>query len=176
MNFTIRLIEKEESDKFFELIERNRSRLKKYFPNTVREVGSKKDAAHHLLVSHEQMEKKEKYLFGLYCKDELIGYTNVKNFDWEIPKCELGYFIDEAYEGRGLMTKMVKNISDYCFEELKVLKVFLRIAKENQGSIKIAERTGFIKEGSLKKEFRLESGELIDVEYYGKINEVALSV
>lgn len=168
-NYRIKLVETSESAAFYNLISSNALELKLYFPNTVKENQTQQDAEVHLVASHEKMQNKEKYLFGLYKKEVLIGYVNVKNFDWEVPKCELGYFIDKAHSGQGLATRMVGEVTDYCFRELKLIKVFLRIAKENVASIKIAEKNGFIHEGSLRSEFRLESGELIDVEYYGKL-------
>ena len=115
------------------------------------------------------MGKKLLYPFGLFHEGELMAVVLVKNIDWRIPKCELGYFIDQSKEGKGIMTVLVNNTLAYCFDELKMEKVFLRISLENMASIKIAEKTGFEKEGLLRKEFKTETGELIDVLYYGKV-------
>ena len=169
MTYQLKLIEERDYIQFFELIDHNRDRLKRYFPNTVRAISTIADAKSHLKDSAAKRLKKENYLFGLYDSEKLIGYINVKNIVWNIPKCELGYFIDKYYQGKGLMTKYIGEVLRFCFEELKVVKVYLRIAKENVGSIRIAKKNGFEKEGVLRKEFRIETGELIDVEYYGKI-------
>ena len=96
----------------------------------------------------------------------------IKNIDWRIPKCELGYFIDKSFEGKGIMSKVIDDTISYCFNDLKMEKIFLKIGPENIGSKRIAERKGFVLEGVLRKEFRLETNELVDVEYYGKFNTI----
>jgi len=169
MAYQLRLIEVADYIKLFKLIDKNRDRLKRYFPNTLKEIQTIDDAKSHLEENRDQQLSREKYLFGLFHFEELIGYINVKNIDWTIPKCELGYFIDEAHQGKGLMTKHIGETLRFCFDELKMVKVYLRIAKENVGSIRIAEKHGFEREGVLRKDFRIETGELIDVEYYGKV-------
>jgi len=50
-------------------------------------------------------------------------------------------------------------------------KVFLRIAPFNLGSIRIAEKNDFKLEGRMRKEFRIETGETVDVLYYGKLRK-----
>ena len=170
MSYQLRLIEEADYIKLFKLIDQNRDRLKSYFPNTIKAIESIDDAKIHLEENRDQQLSKEKYLFGLFHFEELIGYINVKNIAWTIPKCELGYFIDASHQGKGLMSKYIGETLHFCFENLKMVKVYLRIASENVGSIRIAEKNGFEREGVLRKEFRIETGELIDVEYYGKLN------
>lgn len=169
MNYKQKIIEEDEYQKLFELINSNKERLKRYFPNTIKEISTEEKAKSHLQETKVKQLKREKFLFGIYSANSLIGYINVKNIDWEIPKCELGYFIDKSYEGKGIMTQQISEALKYCFENLEMKKVFLRIGTENTGSIILAEKNGFEKEGILRKEFRIETGELIDVVYYGKI-------
>jgi len=156
---------------FFDLIDKNRKRLGKYFPNTTRKVATIEAAKKHLKGCDEKRKRKEQFLFGIFEADNFIGYVNIKNFDFEILKCEIGYFIDKGSQGRGLTTKVIQEAIQFCFKELKMEKIFLRIAKENTGSRRVAEKNGFELEGILRKEFRIPSGELIDTFYYGKLKE-----
>ena len=99
----------------------------------------------------------------------MIGIVNIKNIDWHVRLCELGYFLDEDFEGKGIMTEVLDKTIDYCFKELTMNKLFLRIGGENIGSQRLAEKKGFKLEGTLRKEYRIETGQLIDVEYYDKL-------
>ncbi len=171
MKSEIRPINQEDYFMFFELINSNRARLKKYFPNTTKEIKTLEDSKKHLVESDKSRNAQEKYSFGIYMEEKLIGYINVKNIDIETSKCELGYFISEKHEGKGIMTEQIRNIIKYCFETLGLLKIFLRIGEENIGSKVIAEKTGFEKEGVLRKEFKLDNGDFIDIEYYGILNQ-----
>ena len=165
-----RFILPEDYKAFNKLINNNRERLKKYFPITVSKTNTLEEVKNHLTELSLKLEKKQLYPFGLFHDSELMGVVLIKNIDWRVPKSELAYFIDEAHEGKGIMTMLVENTISYCFDELKMKKVFLRISPDNLGSKKIAEKTGFIKEGLLRKEFRIYSGELVNIEYYGKLN------
>lgn len=171
MRIDQRFIEVNEFNQFYDLIKNNRNRLLDYFPNTVKEISSIEKARDHLENCRIKRERKEQFLFGLYHSQNLIGYLNVKNINWDIPKCELGYFIDSHQQGKGIMTKQIKQVLVFCFENLGMAKVYLRIGQENTGSIIIAKKNGFKQEGLIRKDFRTASNELIDVAYYGIIRE-----
>jgi len=172
----LKIIEEKEFKDFFQLINNNKERLKRYFPVTVQ-----KNENIHLTIDYlkeltEKTKNRETYVYGIYTQKILIGVIFIKNIDWRIPKCELGYFIDKDYEGKGLMSKVIDDTIKYCFEKLKIEKIFLKIASENTRSKRVAEKKGFILEGILRKEFRIETNELINVEYYGKLNTIANTV
>ena len=165
-----RLIKPSDYKAFNHLISENRDRIKRYFPITVSKTNTLEEVKKYLLEFSGKMGKKQLYPFGLFHDSALMAVVLVKNIDWRVPKCELGYYIDQAHEGKGIMTVLVNNTITYCFDELKIKKIFLRISPENLASIKIAEKTGFEKEGLLRKEFKIETGELVDVLYYGKLS------
>jgi RimJ/RimL family protein N-acetyltransferase len=48
-------------------------------------------------------------------------------------------------------------------------KLYLRSLQANIASQKVAEKTGFIKEGVLRKEFKSGNNQLEDVIYYGLV-------
>jgi RimJ/RimL family protein N-acetyltransferase len=111
--------------------------------------------------------------YGIYLKEEnnLIGHIFAKSIEWKIPKCEIGYYIDKNYEGKGYITEAVNTLVEYCFTHLKMQKIFIRIIPGNAGSRRVAEKAGFTLEGLLRKEFRTHDNELVDVEYFGKTAE-----
>lgn len=58
-------------------------------------------------------------------------------------EAELGYVIDEQYLRQGLASKLCKKIIEYGFEELDLNRILIRIEKENEVSIHLAEKLGF---------------------------------
>ena len=102
----------------------------------------------------------------------VIGQLAIKNIDWTIPKAELGYFIDQAHEGKGIVTEALQIVIQYAFADLKMNKLFLRTLVGNVGSQKVAEKNGFIKEGILRKEFKSGNNKLEDVVYYGLLRSL----
>ncbi len=91
----------------------------------------------------------------------------VKTIDYRILKCELGYFAAEDYQGKGVTSKMVSDALDFCFNELKMNKVFICTSEINLASQRIALKHNFKQEGILRDEFRNGDGELQNTVYFG---------
>ena len=116
-------------------------------------------------------EEKHKRSFSFFIKniqtDSLVGLVNIKNIDATIKKCEIGYFISELCAGKGIVSKFTSEVVTFCFEELQINKVFLRVAPENIGSQKVAIKNGFLKEGVLREEYLGFQDVYEDVMYFG---------
>jgi ribosomal-protein-serine acetyltransferase len=169
----IRLIEKEDFEEIYHLVERNRERLITYFPRTSSVVKDLDAAKRFARQKVRQALEKEQYYFVIVLKNQpaIIGMVMVKNIDWTVPKGELAYFIDENYEGIGITSNAVKYVVEYCFEQLEMEKLYIKFDPENVGSKKVAIKNGFEKEGFLKREFRTGQGALTDVERYGLLRK-----
>ncbi len=64
---------------------------------------------------------------------------------------EIGYFIGEDYWNKGIVTKAVKLITKYGFENLDINRIHTGIYEWNPSSMKVLEKCGFQKEGVFKK-------------------------
>jgi ribosomal-protein-serine acetyltransferase len=60
---------------------------------------------------------------------------------------EVGYWLDERHEGRGIASRSVKALVSAGFKERGLGRVELRTAVENARSRALAERLGFVQEG-----------------------------
>ena len=62
---------------------------------------------------------------------------------------EIAYMIDKRFWGQGLGTEAAAGIRDYAFEQLGLTRLICLIDKDNQASIRVAEKIGmaFEKEG-----------------------------
>jgi len=114
---------------------------------------------------------KEKTGYYFYVRsietNNLIGYIGIKKIDYHISKCELFYFIDKEFEGKGIISKAVSEVINLCFNELKMNKIFICTSKVNFASQQIALKNDFVLEGTLREEFKSFEGELEDINYYG---------
>ncbi len=172
-NFKIRLIQLEDAEQFLKLVSSNKTRISTYLPKTANSVYDKTSTDIFIEEKIKSADKKEHYCFVIENQQELKleGTIFLKNFDWSVPKAEVGYFIDKNSQGKGLMTKAVAEIIKYCFEVLKLNKLFLRTSVDNFSSKKTAEKNGFSVEGILRKDYKNGNGVLIDVVYYGLLKE-----
>ena len=58
----------------------------------------------------------------------------------------LGYWIDQAVAGQGLMTRAVKLVSEYCFNTMQMHRIEINIRPENAASRAVAEKAGYVVE------------------------------
>ena len=156
-------------EEFYNLIEANRNHIRKSFPITLSNCRDVKSTAKFLAESADNEAWKENYYFYIRNTETkiLIGYIVIKNIETDIAKCELAYFIDKDFEGKGITTKAAGNTLVFCFGELKMNKVTIRTSTINAASQQIALKHGFAQEGILRQEFKNGEGILEDVLYFG---------
>ena len=168
-NWKLDRIENIHFKEFFDLINNNRNRIIKTFPVTVSNCVDLKTTEEFITKNLQIENEKTGYYF--YVRNietnKLIGYIGIKKIDYHISKCELFYFIDNDFEGNGIISKAVSEVIGFCFKELKMNKIFICTSKINFGSQQIALKNGFKLEGTLREEFKNGEGVLEDINYYG---------
>ena len=84
---------------------------------------------------------------GIWMDGELAGCIGCHVVDYENRNCSIGYWLDAARQGQGIMTRCCTVLLDYLFGELQVHRVEIRAATGNVRSCAIPERLGFTREG-----------------------------
>ncbi|MEM8860240.1 MAG: GNAT family N-acetyltransferase [Chloroflexota bacterium] len=79
---------------------------------------------------------------------KIIGGSGYHTLNWEIPSCEIGYWIHPAYSGRGYMTEAVSTLTDFAFENFEAARVEIRCDAANQRSAAVAKRAGYALEAT----------------------------
>lgn len=101
---------------------------------------------------------------------EFIGSSGLHRINWEIPKFEIGYWIDTRYSGKGYIIEAVQGISNFAFDELKARRVEIRCDSKNEKSCRIPEKLDFTLEGILKNDdVAVNGNELRDTYIYAKV-------
>ncbi len=77
-----------------------------------------------------------------------IGFSQI--FRGPFQSCILGYQIDAAYEGKGLMHEALREAIRYMFEVKALHRVQANHVPENQRSAALLARLGFVREGLAK--------------------------
>jgi len=124
----------------------NAERLQRFFPKTL-EQNLTPDLSNYFVEQKiRQFKANEEFLFVLKEKENhsIIGLIYLKELDWEKKQGELAYAVGYQVEGKGYMTETVKAISHWAFEKhaLKTLQIIAH--KTNKGSIRVAEKCGYI--------------------------------
>ena len=103
---------------------------------------------------------------------EAIGSVYVRDIDSKHAKAEYGIFIGEpGARGKGIGTAAAKLMLTYCFEELKLHRVYLRALAENVQAIRSYEKAGFVKEGLLRDDVYID-GRFHDIVWMAAVSTV----
>lgn len=106
--------------------------------------------------------------FGILYGDILVGSIGVKFSMRRKYLGELGYFIEEAYWGRGIATKAVRLIEKEVFKKMGISRIEIIMKPENKASERVAIKCGYKKEGLLKKIGKGIDGKMKDCWLYAK--------
>ncbi len=95
--------------------------------------------------------------------DQHIGNIYLSNIDWISRNANIAIFIGEEKErSKGYGKSAIIQLLDYAFNDLNLIKVYLKALEDNNRAIHTYERCGFIIEGRLKNHI-FKNGEFKDL-------------
>ena len=89
-----------------------------------------------------------RFYIRLLDSPEIIGIIGLNNIiRGAFQSCHLGYKLDEAHRGQGIMPMAVNMIVDYAFRELNLHRIEANVMPRNRASLRCLEKCGFENEG-----------------------------
>jgi ribosomal-protein-alanine N-acetyltransferase len=86
--------------------------------------------------------------FGIFLKGRFIGEITLSSIQrGPLQSAYIGYWIDEAVAGQGLMPEAVVTILQYAFDSLRLHRVEVNIIPRNAASRRVVEKLGLRCEG-----------------------------
>jgi ribosomal-protein-serine acetyltransferase len=101
---------------------------------------------------------------GLY-----VGGSGLHRMDWSIPRFEIGYWVRASLQGKGYITEAVTGITQFAFEVLSAQRLEIRCDSRNTRSAAVAQRAGYILEGTLRHDTRDPFGNLRNTQIFSKL-------
>ena len=83
---------------------------------------------------------------------------------------ELGYYLDENFWGKGIMTEAVKQVCAYIFSDTDIIRIFAEPFSYNKASCRVLEKAGFTLEGTLRCN-AVKNGIVLDMNIYALIRK-----
>lgn len=103
--------------------------------------------------------------------NKLIGTCGFNNWNVHHKRVEISYDLDFNYWNRGLMTKILDKICSFAFIELGVYRIQATVICENVSSIRVLEKLGFKREGTLLN-YAIKDNEIKNSYMYAKIKDI----
>lgn len=93
---------------------------------------------------------------------EAVGGIGIVLHD-DVERCsaEVGYWLGEAYWGRGIMTTALRAVTAYAFEQFGLLRLYAVPFARNTTSARVLEKAGYQYEGTMRRS-AVKDGVILD--------------
>ncbi|WP_040952712.1 GNAT family N-acetyltransferase [Gorillibacterium massiliense] len=139
-----------------------------------RNIPSVEESEAHVRKARLNFLERIDLVLHLFDKDtgNFIGSSGLHRLDWSIRKFEIGYWIRTSRTKEGLATEAVKGIVTFAINDLLANRIEIRSNSRNERSNRVAERSGFTLEGTLRNMKLDESGNLADINVFSKVRGI----
>ncbi|GGB05914.1 acetyltransferase [Macrococcus hajekii] len=140
----------------YQLIDRQRDYLKEFLPwsdllqNEEQEIAAFKDLM-------KEFGSGQSMTFVVHYNGETVGMIDFHNINCHNHSAEIGYWLSQDMQGKGIITRAVKSICRLGFDSYQLNRIVIIMDCDNTASKKVAERSGFHYEGKLRS--YLKNGE-----------------
>jgi ribosomal-protein-serine acetyltransferase len=145
----LRLIQHLHCRDLFKVMDANRNHLRPWHP-WIDLINSTADLDRFITGWLQQLSKNRGFHAGIWHEGALCGVINHLNIDWLNRSTVLSYWLDEARQGRGIMTASCRALVSHAFLALNLNRVTIECASKNARSRRVPERLGFKFEGVVR--------------------------
>jgi len=152
------------AEQFAAAVDHAREHLAPWIPfaHTVTDVASARDLLQRLAGDHANDTR---HFYGIWQDDRLIGGAIFPVFDTKNGICQLGVWLVPEAQGRGLITRAARHLTDWALRIRGMSRVEWRVDPRNERSRAVAQRLGMTFEGVLRSAHLLV-GERQDIEVW----------
>lgn len=149
-NLKLELIHENHAQPIFDLVDANRIHLRKWLPFVDR-MQSVEFAANFVKGTMQRNKDGNEYAFVIVHNEKVIGRIGVYKIDTQNKIGEIGYWLAENLQGKGIITKSCKAIIDFSFLDLHLNRIEIKCGTENFKSKTIPEKLNFTQEGIIRQ-------------------------
>ncbi|MDX9848128.1 MAG: GNAT family protein [Tenuifilaceae bacterium] len=110
-------------------------------------------------------------VFVIYYQNTFAGIIGFRDTDRLNRKTELGYWLSQPFQGKGIIIQSVKRLIEYAFAEMEMNRIQIRCAVGNHSSKKIPQQLGFLLERIERDGELLANAEYTDLEVYSMLKK-----
>ncbi len=148
-SLVMRMLQDHHAPEVFALVEANRAFLRERLSwlDGTTDVESSRTFIREFLTAYVETGA---FVCGIWHEGNLCGVIGHNGIDWNTRTSNLGYWLAENHQGRGIVTRCCRTLIDHAFTEYHLGQIEIHCAIANGKSQAIAERLGFIRQGILK--------------------------
>ncbi|MDD4645064.1 MAG: GNAT family N-acetyltransferase [Bacteroidales bacterium] len=164
-NIELRQIGLSDAEAIFDTINTQREYLGKWLP-FVESTQTVEDTRNYIRTVLAVPEEKGERIFVIHVQDKFAGLCGLKDTDLEKRQTEIGYWLSELYQKKGVVTESVKVLMQFASINLHINKFLIKCAVGNIPSKNIPLKLGYQLAGIEKDGELLTGGNYTDIEVY----------
>jgi ribosomal-protein-serine acetyltransferase len=107
--------------------------------------------------------------FTISYQNHFAGIIGLKDTDHDNKKTEIGFWLSDSFQHKGIITLSCKSLIDYIFDVMNLNRIQLKAANGNLKSQRVAERLGFLQEG-IERDGELHNRGFVDLVVFSLLN------
>ncbi|WP_141732922.1 GNAT family N-acetyltransferase [Oligoflexus tunisiensis] len=162
---------------FHAAVNASRDHLKRFLPWVDTSHHTQEESENFARLSQSKFLTRSDMALAIFDRtaQTLYGGTGLHRIDWDLPKFEIGYWVHQDHQGRGLITEAVNALTRYVFQQLQAKRVEIRCETDNVRSRAVAERLGYELDGRLRHDrYKYQSQELTDTWIFSRLSMAGL--
>ena len=160
----LRLPDEKYATELYNIVNTQRAYLGKWLP-WVRHTNEEKDSRNFLKESRLFNKGGQQLITLVFYEKKIAGSVGLIYISKEHGYAEMGYWLREDLQGKGIMIKACQRFLNYCFQHTTIHRIEIEAAKENIKSQSIPKKLGCKHEGTLRETTKLH-GKYIDMELF----------
>jgi ribosomal-protein-serine acetyltransferase len=149
-DLVLRILTERDAATIFARVDQDRAYLREWLP-WVDASRSADDTLAFIRSSREQLAAETGFSAGLWHAGQFAGVIGMHKIERMYRKGELGYWLGEAFQGKGVMTDACRAVVSYALGELELNRIEILCATGNGKSCALPRRLGFTHEATLRE-------------------------
>ncbi len=167
--FSLEFLEQIHAESLYNLVNANRAYLREWLP-WVDGMQTVAHFTHYIIVTKKRAAAQTDFGYAIIIDKNIVGRIGMHHINAQNKIGEIGYWLANGLQGRGIMTKCCTAMINHGFTALDLNRIEIKCGLGNDKSRAIAEKLQFKPEGILRQAEWL-NGKFIDLYLYAMLKE-----
>lgn len=168
-SISLEFLEEIHAESLLNVVNANRNSLREWLP-WVDHMRTAANFAFYINDTKRRAAEKTDFGFAIIIDKNIVGRIGLHHINQQNRVAEIGYWLADGMQGRGIMHKCCKAIINHAFNELGMNRIEIKCATGNSKSRAIAEKLLF-KQEAILRQAELLNGKFTDLYLYALLKE-----
>lgn len=166
---SLEFLEEIHAESLLNLVNANRHYLRAWLP-WVDQMQTVANFEYYISDTKKRAAVKTDFGYAIIIDKNIVGRIGLHHINHQHRIAEIGYWLADGLQGRGIISKSCKAIINHAFKELGLNRIEIKCAVGNDKSRAVAEKLQFKQEGILRQA-ELLNGKFIDLYLYALLKD-----